>query len=37
MVDEDDYDGWLCPDCGKESEDGEPETHVCWGAMRSKK
>lgn len=25
------YTGWLCPDCGKESEDGEPESHLCWG------
>lgn len=23
---------WTCPDCGKESEDGEPESHICWGA-----
>ena len=23
---------WTCPTCGKESEDGEPETHICWGA-----
>lgn len=29
---EDDEPFWTCPSCGKESEDGLPETHLCWGA-----